>query len=359
MPTLGSLGWDRARDAEFEPFRAKGLVPGRVSLEHNHVYRVLTEEGEVLAEAAGRIKYLATGRRELPAVGDWVALRPDAGGPRSTIAAILKRPTWFSRKAAGRGTEEQVIAANVDVVLLVFALDKPVNARAIERYLAVASQSGAQSVVVLNKSDVIDASEVERALADAAAVAGGCAVHAVNTTTPDGVAALDRYLETGKTLALLGPSGVGKSTIVNRLVGEDVLPTGEVREWDQRGRHTSVHRQLVVRAAGGLIVDTPGMRELQLWDTDEGVGETFAEIEALAGGCRFRDCGHDQEPGCAVKAAVGSGDLPEERYDSYLKLRHEQAALEKLRDARALLEEKRQSKAGSKAMKALQKSRER
>src|SRR5512140_2341470 len=184
MPTLASLGWDAARDTEFEPFRIKGLVPGRVSLEHNHVYRVLTEGDEVLAEATGRIKYLATGRRGLPAVGDWVGLRLDPTGQRSTLAAILKRRSWFSRKAAGRDTEEQVIAANADVVLLVFGLDKPVNPRAIERYLALARQSGAQPVVVLNKCELSD--RVAAAVAEATAVSGGAAVHAVSVKTAPG-----------------------------------------------------------------------------------------------------------------------------------------------------------------------------
>lgn len=357
MAALASLGWDRTRDAEFEPFLAKGLVPGRVSLEHNHVYRVLTADDEVLAEATGRIKYLATGRQELPAVGDWVAVRVGSAGARSTITAILKRRSCFSRKAAGRGTEEQVIAANVDVVLLVFALDKPVNARAIERYLLVASRSGAQSVVVLNKCDLSDG--VAEAVAEASAVSGDAPVHPVSTVTPDGVAVLLQYLGEGRTLALLGPSGVGKSTIVNHLVGEDVLRTAEVRDWDQRGRHTSVHRQLVVRPAGGLIVDTPGMRELQLWDNEDEPGETFAEIEALAGGCRFRDCEHDSEPGCAVKAAVDVGSLSAGRYASYLKLHHERIAMEKLRDERALLEQKRQAKVLNKALKSMQKDRDR
>jgi ribosome biogenesis GTPase len=355
MPSLSSLGWDEAREAELQALEVPGLVPGRVSLEHNHVYRVMTGTGEVLAEAAGRIKHLASGRRELPTVGDWVALGQGAEGQRSTIRAILKRETWFSRKASGRSTEEQVIAANIDVVFLVFALDKPVNPRAIERYLAVASRSGARSVVVLNKCEL--AGDAAAAVAEAASVAGGAPVHAVSTRAEPGVAPLEAYLVPGRTVALLGPSGVGKSSIVNRFVGADVLDTGEVREWDHRGRHTSVHRQLVVRAAGGLIVDTPGMRELQLWDTDEGVGDAFGDVDDLAAGCKFRDCDHDREPGCAVKAAVASGGLPTERYESYLKLRHEQTATLKLRDARALLDEKRRTKILHRAARAMQKSR--
>jgi len=355
MPSLANLGWDAARTAEWEALGAPDLVPGRVSLEHNHVYRVMTEAGEVLAEAAGRIKHLASGRRELPTVGDWVALSQGNDGQRSTIRSILKRETWFSRKAAGRSTEEQVIAANVDVVFLVFALDKPVNARAIERYLAVASRSGARSVVVLNKCELVD--DAGAAVAEAATVAGAAPVHAVSTRSEPGVGALEAYLMTGRTVALLGPSGVGKSSIVNRFLGADVLDTGEVREWDQRGRHTSVHRQLVVRAAGGLIVDTPGMRELQMWDTDEGMGDAFSDIDDLGAGCKFRDCDHNREPGCAVKAAVASGALAADRYDSYLKLRHEQAALDTLRDARALLDQKRQGKVQQRALKAMQKSR--
>ena len=201
MPDLEILGWDKARAAEFEPFQAAGLVPGRISLEHNHIYRALTSAGETLAEASGRIKHLAAGRRELPAVGDWVALEPDPAGDRARISALLPRRTTFSRKAAGRSTEEQVIAANVDVVLLVFGLDKPVNARAIERYLAVASRSGATSVVVLNKADL--AEDVDADLAASREVSGVTDVHAVSSTQPGGAAVIERYLAVGRTLALL------------------------------------------------------------------------------------------------------------------------------------------------------------
>lgn len=357
MPPLASLGWNPELDAEFGPFRPAGLVPGRVCLEHNHVYRVMTEAGECLAEAAGRIKYEATGRRELPAVGDWVALLQGERSGRATIRAILPRRTWFSRKAAGRETEEQVIAANVDVVLVVFGLDTPVKGRALERYLTLARQSGVQPVIVLNKADLC--ADPAGVVLEAAAIAGDAPVHTVSAKGAMGTSALEQYLVPGHTLALLGPSGAGKSTLVNRLIGQDLLATGEVREWDARGRHTSVHRQMVLRAAGGLIVDTPGMRELQLWASDEALDETFPELSDLASGCRFRDCQHDREPGCAVKAAVDAGQVPADRYQSYLKLRGEQIAVEKLRDERALRDAKRQSKIIGKSLRAMQKERDR
>ena len=352
---LATLGWTDALAAAFAPLTARGVVPARVSLEHNHVYRVLTGSGEWLAEAAGRIKFQASGRHELPAVGDWVAVRLDESGGRSLIRAILPRRGWFSRKVAGRETEEQVVAANVDTVLIVFGLDKPVNQRAIERYLVVGRRSGANPVVVMNKSDL--SNDIAADVAEAMEVAGNVPVHAVSAHDDRGVESLERYLSAGRTVALIGPSGAGKSSIVNQLVGRELLPTGEVRDWDARGRHTSIHRQLVVREAGGLIIDTPGMRELQLWEAGDTVDETFADIAGLADGCRFRDCVHDQEPGCAVKAAVEAATLDPGRYASYLKLQREQAAIAARRDERALIDTKRRWKSASKAIKAMQKQR--
>lgn len=343
MTRLEQLGWTSTRAAAFAALEgASGLVPGRVALEHNHIYRVFIEDREWLAEAAGRIKHQATGRHELPAVGDWVAIRPDPRGDRAVIRAILPRQSWFSRKAAGRETTEQVVAANVDIVLIVFGLDKGVNVRAIERYLVVAQRSLARPVLVLNKVDLIEQTEEPLRLARAAA--GTTPVHAVSSRTGAGLAELDQYLQPGATLAFLGPSGVGKSSIVNRLVGAEVLPTGEVRPWDARGRHTSVHRQLVLRHRGGVIIDTPGMRELQLWDSEQGIAETFPDIEALAADCRFRDCRHDREPGCAVKAAVESGQLDRGRYESFLKLQAEQADMERRRQERELQPGKRKDR---------------
>ena len=352
--TLAELGWDAGREAEWQQ-AGRDVVPGRVTLEHNHVYRVRTVGGEVLAEATGRLKFLADSRRDLPTVGDWVAVRPDPAGHRSQIRAILTRRTTFSRKAAGRDTQEQVIAANIDVVFVVFGLDSPLKLRAIERYLVVARSSGASAVVVLNKRDLHD--DVAGAVAEVVADIGDVPVHATSTREPESLQPLTTYLSTGRTVAFLGPSGVGKSTLVNRLIDRELLATGEVREWDARGRHTSVHRQLVIRAEGGLIIDTPGMRELQLWDTEERVGDAFADIAAIGESCRFRNCSHIHEPACAVKAAAETGELDPDRYASYVKLASEQAELEAKRDERALVEAKRQAKIQNKALKAMQKQR--
>jgi len=352
---LATLGWTDGDAQAFAALTETDLVPGRLALEHNHVYRVLTESGELLAEAAGRMKHEAEGRRDLPVVGDWVAVRLNPSG-RAMIRAILPRRTRFSRKAAGRETEEQILAANVDAVFLVFGLDKPVNARAIERYVVVARQSGASPLVVLNKADL--AADVADAVAEAATAAGDTPVVAVSTISGSGFDALEARLAVGRTVALLGPSGAGKSSIINRLIDQELLATGAVREWDARGRHTSVHRHLVVRAAGGLVIDTPGMRELQLWGS-EGVVDSFADIAELGGACRFRDCRHDREPGCAVKAAVAAGTFDGGRYQSYLKLQAEEAALERKRDERAQAEAKRATKIVHRAMRSLQRDRDR
>lgn len=352
--SLVTLGWTPARAGEFEAFAAAGLVPGRVSLEHNHVFRVMTESGEVLAESAGRMKHEADGRTHLPVVGDWVAVRLDARGSRSQIRHVLERTTSFSRKVAGRTTVEQVLAANIDTVFVVYGLGDGVNVRGIERYLVVARQSGAAPVVVLNKADL--AKDVAADQHAAALVSAGVPVVAASTRTGLGMAALEPYLRAGQTIALLGPSGAGKSTIVNHLIGSDVLKTGAVREWDARGRHTSVHRQLVVRGAGGMVIDTPGLRELQLWDA-EGMNDTFADIADFGVSCRFRDCRHDREPGCAVKAAVDAGAVDPGRYAGFLKLQREQEAMARKREAREQDPSKRSVKIQQRALRALQKDR--
>jgi ribosome biogenesis GTPase len=354
---LFDLGWTATLETEFAPHAARGLQPGRVALEHNHVYRIFTRTGERLAETAGRLKHRAEGRRDLPAVGDWVGLPPDEPDRRALIRVLLPRRSAFSRKAAGRQTEEQVVAANIDTVFVVFGLGTPVKGRAIERYLVVARRSGASPVIVLNKADL--SPDLVADLAEAAGAAGDVAVHAVSAREDPQLTALESYLQRGRTVALLGPSGAGKSSIVNRLIDRELLATGEVRPWDARGRHTSVHRQLVVRQAGGIVIDTPGMRELQLWDVDESVAETFTDVVALAAACRFRDCRHDQEPGCAVKAAMDAGTLDAGRYESYVKLDRERAAFGRLHDERARAEASRQAKAAQRAYRAIKNAKQR
>ena len=348
VPDLKHLGWNTRLQAEFADHASEGLVPGRVSLEHTHIYRVIAESGEWLARVSGRFRHRTGTRADFPAVGDWVALQPPDPGGDARIIAVLPRHSRFSRRAAGDPTEEQVVAANIDTVFLVAGLDGDFNPRRIERYLAVAAESGADPVIVLNKADVVDAPGT---MVDAVRrLVGGTPVHAVSCRLAGGVELLRQYLGPGRTGALLGSSGVGKSTIVNRLIGHDMLRTQDVRVSDSRGRHTSTARQLVVLPDAGVLIDTPGMRELQLWDTGEAMSGAFADLEALAGGCRFRDCRHRQEPGCAVQAAVSAGEMPRGRLESYLKLQDEQAHHARQMDQRARLVEKRRAKAASKSL---------
>ena len=346
---LERIGWTPSRADAFVPHAADGLVPGRVSLEHTHIYRVLTAEGEVLARVAGRLRHQASGRSDFPAVGDWVALESDSAGSDARIRAVLPRHSRFSRRAAGDPTEEQIVAANIDTVFLVGGLDGDFNPRRIERYLFVASESGAIPVVLLNKADLVEAPE---AMAnEVRALAPGVAVHAVSCRVDGSLDVLREHLAPGTTAALLGSSGVGKSTIVNRLIGFDLLRTRDVRVADSRGRHTTTSRQMVLLPEGGVLIDTPGMRELQLWETGEALAGTFGDIDALAGACRFRDCQHRQEPGCAVRAATDAGELDAGRLASYHKLQEEQAHHARQVDERAQLDEKRRSKVLSRTIK--------
>jgi ribosome biogenesis GTPase len=347
---LTALGWDARLADAFRAHAGAGLVPGRVSLEHTHIYRVLTAGGEALARVSGRVRHHARRRAEFPAVGDWVALEIPPHGGDARIRAVLPRSSRFSRRAAGDVTEEQVVAANIDTIFLVGGLDRDFNIRRLERYLLVAWESGASPVIVLNKADLVTSpGELAARIDEARGLGPAVPVHPVSCRTPESLEVLRSYLGSGRTGALLGSSGVGKSTIVNRLIGQDLLRTREVREADSRGRHTSTHRQLVMLPGGGVLIDTPGMRELQLWDAG-GLADAFTDIAALGAGCRFRDCRHHGEPGCAVAAAVAEGSLPAARLESFRKLAAEQAHAERQQDERALLDEKRKARIGSKAL---------
>jgi ribosome biogenesis GTPase len=347
---LADLGWDDTFAARFDPWRDKLRVePGRVIIEFNYLYRVAVEAGDIEAVLTGRMKHHASRRSELPAVGDWVAVRRGADGPRGAIVGVLPRRSHFSRKAAGNVTDEQVVAANVDVICIVMALDADYSLRRLERYLLLARESGASPVVLLTKPDLSD--DPAARVAEVAALTGSVPVHLVSPKQGVGIEQVAAYLTPGRTGALLGSSGVGKSTIINRLAGSDVQKTREVRESDAKGRHTTTHRELVVLPGGGLIIDTPGMRELQLWDVSDAVRETFDDIEALAAGCRFTDCRHRGEPRCAVGAAVEEGRVSRERLESYLKVQDEIAFVERQQDERAMLEDKRRAKVMGKALK--------
>jgi len=325
-PDLEELGWGPFFSEAWAPFASEGLVPARVVISHARALRARGAEGERLAGISGRLRHGARSPADLPVVGDWVALRPREGGGRTLVHAVLPRRTAFVRRAAGETTVQQILAANVDTVFLVMGLDRDYNPRRIERALVLAWESGADPVVLLNKADLCDGVEVRRA--EIEAVALGVPVRVIAAKEGRGLEALAPWLERGRTVALLGSSGVGKSTIVNRLLGEERQRTREVRESDQRGRHTTTHRELVILPGGGLLLDTPGLREIQLWASEEGLASAFEDIETLAPRCRFRDCEHGSEPGCAVQAAVEDGSLPEKRLASYHKLRAELRSLD-------------------------------
>lgn len=337
---LAQLGWNDELATQFEPHAEAGLRPARVAVQHRGAWEVATEEDDRLVEVTGRFRHAAE-PGDLPVVGDWVGLRDEK------IDVVLARRSRFSRKTPFTEVAEQVLVANVEVAFLVMGLDeRDFNVRRLERYLTTAWEGGATPVIVLNKADL--AFDLELQIAQTESVAFGVPVHVVTATAGEGVEVLRAYLAGAKTGVLLGSSGVGKSTLINALVGEERFATGEVRG-DGRGRHTTTHRELLVLPGGGLLIDTPGLRELQLWETDEGLDKAFADISELMAECRFSDCAHDTEPGCAVRAALADGSLPAERWESYLKLQRELAHLERKLDPRLRSEERKRWAAISKS----------
>jgi ribosome biogenesis GTPase len=322
---LKQLGWGAFFEERFAPFLSRGHEPARVGVQLKGFYVLQTAAGELLGELAGKLHHGARGSADYPVVGDWVAMRRRDDGETAMIHGILERRTTFVRKAPGaRGAPiDQVIAANLDRVLVVMGLDDDFNLRRLERYLVLVARSGAGAAVVLNKSDLSE--RPEELAGETRAAAPGVTVLVASARAGTGLEALRDLLPAGATGAFVGSSGVGKSTLINRLLGEDRLTTREVRAWDRRGRHTTTHRELILLPGGGLVIDTPGMREIQLPEVGGGVEDAFDDIDELAAACRFADCRHDREPGCAVREAISQGTLEARRLDSFRTLKAETA----------------------------------
>ena len=328
---LRDLGWNTYFQECFSEFASQSYLPARVALGQKQHYHLLSEEGEFQAEVSGKFRHDAMHNSDFPVVGDWVAILPHDDA-RAIIHALLPRRSKISRQEAGRATREQMIAANVDTVFIVTALDgyRGVNIPRIERYLTQVYNTGATPVILLNKADTCP--DAELYVQEVEAVAYGVPVHAISAKEEQGIDPLLAYARPGETVALIGTSGVGKSTLINCLAGEERQRVFHISDSTGKGFHTTTHRELIVLPGGGMLIDNPGMRELQLWGEEQDVGGAFGDIEELAEGCRFSDCLHQNEPGCAVLEALDEGELDEGRYQQYLKLRKELQFLEKRRD---------------------------
>ncbi len=319
--TLESLGWNTYFDAHFDEYRRRNCEPARISIEHKTQYGIVTQHGECNAVLSGSFYYKTQSASDTPAVGDWVAVHTSPGDDKAIIDGVLPRKSSFSRTAAGGTAGEQIVAANIDILFLAMSLNRDFNLRRLERYLTLAWDGGAAPVVILTKADLC--TDLSAHIQRAESVAQGMPVHSICAATGQGMEQLGAYFAPGTTVGVVGSSGVGKSTLINALAGNSLLETADIALYKDKGKHTTTSRRLLVVEGKGIIIDTPGMRELRMWDGHDGLDHTFSDIEQLASSCRFTNCSHTGEPGCAVRAAIDDGKIDDERYSGYTKLRKE------------------------------------
>ncbi len=339
---LSNFGFNNFFQKHFSELSDNGFIPARVAVEHKSLYVVYSEHGELSAELSGKFYFNADNKADYPAVGDWVAVRPILDEQKALIEHVLPRQNVFARKSAGIKTDEQILASNIDVLFIMTSLNQDLNINRLERYLTLALDNKLQSVIVLSKSDLCE--NLEEKLEQIKRLSDEIPVHIICSIKGDGIDELKKYFTGNKTAAIVGSSGVGKSTFINTLLGENRLVVKDIGEYKDKGLHATTRRKLIMLPGGGMIIDTPGMRELQLWEGGDGLSDVFADIEALLGTCRFTDCKHESEPGCAIRKAIENGDIDENKYQNYLKMKREIKYFEFRKDHKANIEEKKKWK---------------